>query len=228
MINSPLMKYMMRRVAWIYWFLLAFTLIGLVGVLGQAFYDTTLILNLEKHPFFPMGLFLALIWGMGVTTREFKQGSMLGFIMSRPVTRREFYNTVLLSGGIPLMILMFLPILYVLVLYPWFSLSLSLLNMFIICIIATAWVMVILLLGLNVGLLAGAYSTRRYGKAVSAFVIAALVAAFINLSNIVNTGLLGNPVVQAQSHPSLSLTAAILSIAALYYLGRWRVEKMDI
>lgn len=81
-----------RRNAWIYWFLLAITLVGLIALLFLAPSDTDL--NWEKHPFFPMGVILALIWGMGTVSREFRKGNMLEFFLSRPVSRVEFFNTV--------------------------------------------------------------------------------------------------------------------------------------
>lgn len=226
MVNGPLMKLMYKRFAWIYWFLLAYMLVGLVAILFMAPVDV--LLHWEKHPFFSIGLFIALIWGAGIFTRELRQGGLLDFALARPVSRGEFYNTILLSAVIPLLLFMFIPLIYVITLYPWFDFTLPLYRLFLICLIAAAWVMVVLLLGINIGLFAAAHKSGRYGRAVSAFILAVLVAVFINLNNIVLQPGPANPGWMAQNHPLTALAAAFLPAVLLYYLGRRRVERMDI
>lgn len=225
MINGPLLKLMYKRFAWIYWFLLAFLLVGWGAIILGAATDAPL--HFEKHPFFSMGLFLALIWGAGIFARELRQGGLMEFIMARPVSRGEFYNTILLSAAIPLLLLMFIPLLYVIMLYPWFDFTLPMYRLFLICLVAAAWVVVVLLLSMNVGLFAAAHSSGRY-RAVSGFIIAFLVAVFINLNNIVLQPGPANPGWMALNHPLLALAAAPLPAALFYYIGRRRVERMDI
>lgn len=224
MVNGPLMKLMYKRFAWIYWFLLAFLLVGWGAVIWGAEVDAPL--HFEKHPFFSMGMFLALIWGAGIFARELKQGGLMEFIMARPVSRGEFYNTILLSAVIPLLLLMFIPLLYVITLYPWFDFTLPMYRLFLMCLIAAAWVVVVLLLAMNVGLFVAA-DLGRY-RAVSGFIIAFLVAVFINLNNIVLQPGPANPSWMAINHPLSALAAALPPAALLYYLGRRRVDRMDI
>lgn len=224
MVNGPMLKLMFKRFAWIYWFLLAFLLVGWGAILVGAASDTQL--KFEKHPFFSMGLFIALIWGAGIFTREFRQGGFIEFVMARPVSRREFFNTVLLSAVIPMLLLMFMPVVFYITLYPWFDFTLSLYRLLLICLIAAAWVVAILLLGINTGLFAAAHKSQRYGRAVSAFVLAVLVAVFMNIG-------VGIQPEQADSgwmslQNPLSAPAAALLATLLYYLGRRRVERMDI
>jgi len=226
MVNGPLMKLMYKRFAWIYWFLLAFLLVGWGAILF--FSVDAMPMHFEKHPFFSMGLFLALIWGAGIFTREFRQGGLMEFVMARPVSRGEFFNTVLLSAVIPMLVLMFMPVIYVITLYPWFDFTLPLYRLLLMCLIAAAWVVVILLLGINIGLFAAAHSSRRYGRAVSTFILAMLVAVFINMNNIILQPGPANPGWIALYHPLPALAAALPAAGLLYCLGRRRVDRMDI
>lgn len=225
MVNGPLMKLMFKRFAWIYWFILAFWLVGWGGIILGTTADVPF--NIEKHPFFSIGLFIALIWGAGIFTREFRQGGMMEFVMARPVSRGEFYNTVLLSAAIPMMSLMFMPVLYTITLYPWYHYTLPLDRQLLMCLAAGAWVVVILLLGINIGLFAAVHSRGRYGRAVSAFILAVLVAVFMNISVGVQP-VPGSTDWMSLQHPLPALAAALLPAALLYYLGRRRVERMDI
>jgi ABC-type transport system involved in multi-copper enzyme maturation permease subunit len=226
MVNGALMKFMIKRFGWLYWFLAAFALLGPLAALLLASNNNAL--HWVNHPFFPMGLFIGLIWGAGLFSRELKKGGLLEFVIVRPVTRGEFYHSLLLVNGIPLVLLMLLPVVYAIILRPWFTLSQPLADMFLICLIAAAWIVFILLLGFNVGLLAVSCRSERLGRGLSAVIIAVLVALMVNLNNIVVLNGPANPAWQARNHPWLALAAALAVSAPLYYLGRRRVERMDI
>jgi len=45
----------------------------------------------------------------------------VGFLLARPVSRRELFNTLVLARGVPLILLMFFPFLITRVLSPWLN-----------------------------------------------------------------------------------------------------------
>ncbi|MCL4439993.1 MAG: hypothetical protein M1609_05245 [Firmicutes bacterium] len=225
MINSALMRWTMRRYAMVYWIILAFLLGGLAFLF--LILSPGSVITTEVHPFFSSSILLAMFWGAGIYNREYRNGNLLEFMMVRPVSREEFFNNMLLAGAIPLILLMFLPFVYVMALNPWFDFSLPPVTLFYVCLLAAVWVEVVFLAGINVGLFLIAHSAGRYGRYLLVFAIAAMTAVFINLNNLARNGP-ANPVWQVQNHPWISTSIALAAAAALYYTGRRRMKRMNI
>lgn len=225
MINVPLLRWTMRRYIAFYLGITVVMLVGFVFIIIAHSHGS--FIRIEENPFFSIGLFMALFWGLSIYNREYRNGNLLQFIMARPVSREDFFNTMLLAWVLPLILLMFMPFIYVLALYPWFTFSLPLGILLYVCILAAAWVVVVFLAGINVGFLFLAQGTSRFYRYLSVFAIAALAAVFINLNNLARNGP-ANTVWQALHHPWLSGMLALSMVAVLYLAGLRKIKRMDI
>lgn len=226
MINLPLLRWEIYRFRWWYAGLLIFALAAMVILLGNLNPDApvrfTFAIQAEKHPFLSFGLFFATFWGMGLFSRQFRDGNV-GFLLARPVARRELFSTIALVWVGPLMLLMFLPFLFALVLSPWFDFPISHLQQLAAAnFIASVWVAAIYLLGVLLGLFMACINTYLQG-----FLIAFLVAVFINASQITGYSWL-DPGFQILRHPWPSTAAGLILASLSYYLGLRRFERMDI
>ncbi|MHB1043877.1 MAG: hypothetical protein ACYC0Q_13705 [Eubacteriales bacterium] len=163
---------------------------------------------------------LAAFRGLFLYPAKFRDGTM-EFLLARPVSRREMFNTLALVEGFPAVLIAILPLFSAMLYSYWFFSSPPFYRLVVINFAVAAMVAAIFLLGALLGLYAGMGSSRS-SRALRAFLISALVAAMISL----------NPAGQAswlfKSYLWLTLLACSALCCLFYYLGRRRLEKMDI
>lgn len=224
MINLPFLKWEMRRNALLYALFFLFTVIGLAAVLLFISYEK----NWENHPFFYVGAIIALFWGAGVFTREFRQGNIMEFLLARPVSREEFLNTIIMAGALPMVLLMFLPFIYALALISWTEIDIPLYQLALSDLLAAIWILLIFIIGILLGLFLQSSKFSRYERAVQAFVLSFLVAIFMNLQIITKEFSWANPSWMAANRPFVSFAVSLFVLYALYRLCLRRMKRMDI
>ncbi|MFZ5644465.1 MAG: hypothetical protein ACOY46_12825 [Bacillota bacterium] len=224
MINLPLFKWEIRRYAVVYGLFLLFTLAGFVALLFFMPFSG----NWEEHPFFHVGFIMALFWGAGIFTREIRQGTIMEFLIARPVSREQFFNTVILAEALPIVLIMFLPFIYAAALSPWIEFDLSLIRLFFIDALAATWVFTVFLLGISLGQFLVSRKNSRYGWAAQAFIFGVLTAVFMNLGNIMKEYYWANLSWLAANHPFISGAVSLAVAYALYRLGLYRLKRIDI
>lgn len=218
MINKPLLRWEMHRLRWWYTGLLIFFGIGLVMLL---FAET---MEIERHPFLSFGIVWAVPWGMSLFNRELQDGNV-DFLLTRPVARRELYNTLVPVWGVPLVLLMFLPLLDALALSPLLP-HLPLDKLAAGDFIAAVWVVAMYLLGVLFGLFVRR-SDNRHKWYLLGPVLVLQVAVFVS-----TTGNAGYDRLdlnfQIQHHPWLASAVGLVLALLSYCLGLRRFEGMDI
>jgi len=223
MINMPLLRWEIYRFRWWYAGLLIFAVFVLTMLLVNLTPDAPVMFSFatqaQSHPFLSFGMFIAVFWGMGLFSRQFREGNV-EFLLARPVSRLELFSTLALVWGGPLVLLMFLPFLCALILSPWFTLPLH--QLAAANFIAAVWVAAVYLLGVFLGLFMGRINTY-----LQAFLIAFMVAVFINASQATGYGWMDLNF-QIQHHPWASTAAGLVLASLSYYLGISRFRGMDV
>jgi len=222
MINYALLRWEMRRFRWWYGGSLLFFGIGLVMLT-----DINTVFHWERHPFFTFGMFIALFWGMGLFAREFREGGTMEFLLARPVSRQQLFNTLALAGGAPFILLMISPLLYSIILSPWVVSGISFFRLAALNLLAATWVSGVYLFGILLGLYTY-HSNSRYPRYLQAFLISFFVAIIINLDRVTRKNEWLNPDLLIHNHPWVSLLLSLALGYLFYHLGRMRLERMDI
>ncbi|OAT79348.1 hypothetical protein [Desulfotomaculum copahuensis] len=222
MINWPLLRWEMRNIRWWYAGLFIFLFIGAFSLL--LFATTGGPVNWGKMDFFLFGAYWALFGGMANVSSKLKKGTM-AFLLARPVSRREMYHAMALAGGLPIIILIMSPVLFALILSPWLASSMSLGQLLLLDVLRAVWLTALFLLAILTSLYTGDYRNKFYSILTGSFIIAVTIA-WTTTIGIINKRALVQWLFQ--HHPGLSLLLSLALCCLFYYLGRRRLERMDI
>lgn len=226
MINWPLMRWEIRQLRWGYVGLFTFFMVWLAVLL---FLDAAgSSINWKKMNFLGFGMYWALFGGMAFVVQGIKGGTM-EFLLARPVSRRELYHALVLAGGAPIVILIISPsIFYALKPSHWYASFMFFGQLLTLNLLRAAWVTVLFLLGILTGLYIGYYRNKYYSAPLQAFAIAVMIAISISIGVSSEQNFRFSLQWLIQNRPGLSLLLSLALCCLFYFLGRRRLERMDI